>query len=185
MIEEILKECESRMKEAVESFSAEVARVRTGKATPALLDGIRVDYYGAPTPLKQIANISTPEPRLLVVHPWDKGVLPEIEKAILRSDLGLMPSNDGNVVRIPIPPLTEERRHDLVKLVKKMAEEAKTEVRNIRRDANDKAISAKRSKEISEDEETLILKKVQELTDKYTGKVEEIFKHKEKEIMTI
>ena len=104
MIEEILKECESRMKEAIESFSAEVARVRTGKATPALLDGIRVDYYGAPTPLKQIANISTPEPRLLVVHPWDKGVLPEIEKAILRSDLGLMPSNDGNVVRIPIPP---------------------------------------------------------------------------------
>ncbi|OQX89164.1 MAG: ribosome recycling factor [candidate division Zixibacteria bacterium 4484_93] len=185
MLERILKECESRMKKAVDSFSTEVARLRTGKATPALLDSIKVEYYGRSTPLKQVANIGTPEPRLIVVHPWDKSVLPGIERAILKSDLGLVPSNDGNVVRITIPPLNEERRRDLVKLVKKMAEEAKTEVRNIRRDTNDKAISAKKSKDISEDEETLILKKVQELTDKYTGKVEEILKHKEKEIMTV
>lgn len=185
MIEETKKDAQKRMELSLETVRNELARLRTGKATPALLDSITVNYYGSNVPLRQVANISAPEPRLLVIQPWERTMLGEIEKAILKSDLGLNPTNDGIVVRIPIPTLTEERRIALVKVAKKIGEEGKIAIRNIRRDANEKLKKAEKNHEISEDELHLAQEKIQEITDTFIKKIDELLQHKEKEIMEI
>lgn len=174
-----------RMAKALEAIKREFASIRTGKANASLLDGIKVDYYGTMTPLSQVANISAPDSRLLVIHPWEKKLIPEIIKAIQKSDLGLNPLSDPNVVRLPIPALTEERRKDLVKLVKKVAEEGKVAVRNIRRDANDALKKAEKGKAISEDESRKGQDKVQEITNEHIEKIDEMVKHKEQEVMEV
>ncbi len=180
---EVLETASKKMDKAIEAFKKELDRVRTGRATPALLDGITVDYYGTPMPLNQVASISVPESRLLTIQPWDANILPDIEKAILKSELGLTPTNDGKIVRIAVPPLTEERRKDLVKLVKKMAEEARVAIRNVRRDAIEKLKSQKKNKEISEDDMYKLQDKVQEITDEHIKEVDKILSEKEKEIL--
>ncbi len=185
VVKKIHTDTEERMKRAVEAIRKELASIRTGKATTSLLDGIRVDYYGTLTPLSQVANISVPDARLLVIQPWEKKMIPEIVKAIQKSDLGLNPQSDPNVVRLPIPPLTEERRRDLVKLVKKVAEEGKVAIRNIRRDSNDAFKKAEKDKDISEDESRKGQERVQEITDDHIEKIEEMLKKKEQEIMEI
>jgi len=179
----LFKETEARMKKSVEHVQQELARIRTGRATPTLLDVIKIDYYGNKTPLNQVASITTPEPRLLVVQPWEKRLIPEVEKAILESDLGLNPSNDGNVVRVPIPELSEERRQDLQKLVRKFCEDGRVAIRNIRRDANEDIKKLQKSHKISEDQEHDALDDVQEMTNKYIEEIDNLLKHKEKEIM--
>jgi ribosome recycling factor len=185
VVKKIHEDTEDRMKKALEAIGRELASVRTGKASTTFLDGIKVDYYGTMTPLSQVANISAPDARLLVIHPWEKKLIPEIIKAIQKSDLGLNPQSDPNVVRLPIPPLTEERRKDLVKLVKKLAEEGKVSIRNIRRDANDALKKAEKDKDISEDESRKGQEKVQEFTDDHIEKIEKMLEKKEQEIMEI
>ena len=185
MLDEIFQDAEDRMQKSVEHLRQEFATLRTGRATPALLEGVKVDYYGTSTPLNQIASITAPEPRLLVVQPWDKNAVKAIEKAIQTSDLGLNPASDGHVLRIPIPELTEERRKELVKYVHKLAEEARVAVRNVRRDANEHIKRLEKEHEISEDESRRGLDKIQKLTDQYVQKVDELAKNKEEEIMTI
>ncbi|WP_297989797.1 ribosome recycling factor [Anoxybacillus sp.] len=182
---QVLTNAKEKMDKAVQAFSRELATVRAGRANPALLEKITVDYYGMPTPIIQLAGIQVPEARLLVIQPYDKSVLKEIEKAILASDLGLTPSNDGSVIRIAIPPLTEERRRELVKLVKKYAEEAKVAVRNIRRDANDELKKLEKNGEITEDELRGYTEDIQKLTDDHIAKIDAITKDKEKEIMEV
>lgn len=184
-VKKIHADTEERMKKAVEAMRKELASIRTGKATTSLLDGIRVDYYGTMTPLSQVANISVPDVRLLVIQPWEKKLIPEIVKAIQKSDLGLNPQSDPNVIRLPIPPLTEERRKDLVKLVKKVVEEGKVAIRNIRRDSNDALKNAEKDKAISEDQSRKGQERVQEITDEHIEKIEEMFKKKEQEIMEV
>jgi len=184
-MEEILKNTESRMEKTIDVVSNQLARLRTGKASPALIEGIKVDYYGTPTPLNQIASISTPEPRLIVIHPWDKSALSAIEKAILASDIGLTPQSDGNVVRIPIPPLTEERRKELVKVARKIVEEGKVALRNIRREVVEQIKRMQKDGELPEDDAYRLQDKVQELIDKFYDKLEELLKIKEEEIMTV
>jgi len=159
--------------------------VRTGRANVAILDGLRVDYYGTPTPLNQVASVNAPDPRLITIKPWERSLIPEIEKVIRSSQLGLNPSSDGEIVRLPMPPLTEERRRDLVKMVKKMAEESKVGLRNARRDANEMLKEFLKDKDITEDEEKAGLKKVQEATDAAVTKVDDLVAKKEKEIMEI
>jgi ribosome recycling factor len=171
------------MKKSLEALQHDLQSVRTGRATPALLDGVRVEYYGSPVPLKQIATVSAPEPRLLVVQPYDKTALGEVEKAIQKADLGLNPSNDGQIIRIPIPALTDERRQDLVKKVKKTGEEFKVSVRNIRRDANEELKKMEKDKKISEDDSRRAQGEVQKLTDDYVKKIENLLDGKEKEIL--
>ncbi|MBO8131504.1 MAG: ribosome recycling factor [Candidatus Marinimicrobia bacterium] len=183
MLDEILKDAEERMKKSVENTRHELLTIRTGRATPTLLDGIKVEYYGSMVPLRQIANVVTPEARLIVVNPFDRSALASIEKAIIQANLGLNPMNDGNVIRIPIPPLTEERRKELVKIVHKLAEDGRVAIRNIRRDANDMIKELKTNHEISEDEAELYLEKVQKLTDKYIEEINSMLKSKEKELM--
>lgn len=173
------------MLKAVESTRGELTKIRTGKASPALLDTIRVEYYGSTVPLKQVAGINTPEPRLITVQPWEKNLIGEIEKAILKSDLGLNPSNDGAVIRLPIPQLTEERRKDLVRLCHKLVEEGRVAVRNIRRDANDLLKKSEREHDISEDQYHTAMDEVQKLTDKYISQIDEVLKNKEDEIMEV
>lgn len=185
MPQAILKSAEERMKKAIDVLKKELAALRAGRATPALLDRVTVDYYGTPTPVNQLATITAPEPRLLVIQPWDKSALGEIEKAIQKSDLGLTPMNDGNVIRIAIPPLTEERRAELAKVVKKHGEEAKVAIRNIRRDANDELKALEKDGQISEDELRRHQESVQKLTDKYTAEVEALVEAKEKEIFSL
>lgn len=185
MPQAILKSAEERMKKAIDVLKKELAALRAGRATPALLDRVTVDYYGTPTPVNQLATITAPEPRLLVIQPWDKSTLGEIEKAIQKSDLGLTPMNDGNVIRIAIPPLTEERRAELAKVVKKHGEEAKVAIRNIRRDANDELKALEKDGQISEDELRRHQEAVQKLTDKYTAEVEALVEAKEKEIFSL
>lgn len=185
MANELLFSGEDRMKKAVANLSKELATLRAGRANPSLLEKVQIDYYGAPTPLNQLASISVPEARLLVVQPYDKSVIDEIEKAILKSDLGLTPSNDGAVIRISIPPLTEERRAELVKLVKKYAEESKVAIRNVRRDVNDDLKKSEKNGEITEDELRRLTDEVQKLTDKYIAQVDKIVEEKEKEIMEV
>jgi len=158
---------------------------RTGKANPALLDSIKVDYYGQPTPLKQVANIAVPDPRLITVQPWEKNMVPEIEKAIQASELGLNPMSDGTLIRLPIPALTEERRQDLVKVVKRISEDTKVAIRNIRRDANDQAKKLEKDHKISEDQMHTNQDEVQKLTDDYIKNIDDIQSAKEKEIMEI
>ncbi|WP_044893741.1 ribosome recycling factor [Bacillus alveayuensis] len=185
MAKQVLTTAKEKMDKAIQAFSRELATVRAGKASPSLLEKVTVDYYGVPTPIIQLAGISVPEARLLVIQPYDKSILKDIEKAILASDLGLTPSNDGSVIRITIPPLTEERRRELVKLVKKYAEEAKVAVRNIRRDANDELKKLEKNGEITEDELRGYIDDVQKITDEHITKIDTITKEKEKEIMEV
>jgi ribosome recycling factor len=185
MVEETFAEMKERMTKAIEAVKRDYNRLRTGRASPSLLDGIRVTYYGTPTHLNQMASLAVPEPRLIVVQPWDKTALGDIEKAILKSDLGLTPMNDGKVIRIAIPALTEERRRDLVKVARKMAEEAKVAIRNIRRDANEMLKDLKQEKEITEDELFRAQEEVQERTDRFISQVDDLCAAKEKEILEI
>jgi len=185
MINGIKQEAETKMQKSLEALRRDLASIRTGKANPALLDKVMVDYYGTATPINQLANISAPEARMLVVQPWDKSVVPNVEKAILKSDLGLNPSSDGTVIRLVIPQLTQESRKELVKRVKKKAEEAKVAIRNIRRDANEAMKAAEKNKEISEDENKNAQDDIQKLTDKYIAELEKILENKENEIMEV
>jgi ribosome recycling factor len=182
---ELLKRAEERMDATLADARHKLGAVRTGRASLAILDGIRVDYYGTPTPLNQIAKLSIPEPTLIVAQAFDPSTLASIEKAILASDLGLNPSNDGKVVRIPIPPLTEERRKQLVKKVRTLGEESKTAVRQIRRDANDEVKNLEKDGEISEDDARRYLDSVQKTTDRHTSEIDELCQQKEKELMEI
>ncbi|WRO22249.1 ribosome recycling factor [Metallumcola ferriviriculae] len=170
---------------AIEVLKGELSTLRAGRANPALLDKIQVEYYGVPTPLNQVGNISAPEPRLLLVQPWDKSIIGEIEKAILKSDLGLNPNNDGNVIRIAIPQLTQERRQELVKFVKKKGEEAKVSVRNVRRDANEQLKKEEKNGDISEDDLRGTLDDVQETTNKHIEMIDQVVEHKEAEVMEV
>lgn len=185
MLKDILNEAEERMKKTIEVLRKDFSMMRAGRANPTLLEKIKVEYYGTLTPLNQIANISAPEPRLLTVQPWDKSILSEVEKAILKSDLGLNPSNDGNLLRIAIPQLTQERRQELVKTAKKKTEESKVGIRNIRREANDNIKRLEKDKEVSEDEAKKEQEVMQKLTDKYIEETERVLAIKEKEIMEV
>ncbi|WP_332690271.1 ribosome recycling factor [Halalkalibacter lacteus] len=185
MSQEVKKDAEQRMAKAIEALNRELAKLRAGRANPALLDRVTVEYYGAETPLNQLATISVPEARLLLIQPFDKSSIANIERAIQMADLGLTPSNDGTVIRIQIPPLTEERRKDLVKLVKKSAEEAKVAVRNVRRDANDDLKKSQKDGEMTEDELRRSTDEVQKLTDKIIAQVDDVAEKKEKEIMEV
>jgi ribosome recycling factor len=185
MSKKILHDADQRMNKAVEVVRDEFARIRTGKATTALLDGIKVDYYGTMTPLKQVANISTPDAHTISVQPWEKSMLGPIEKAILNGNLGLNPVNDGNILRVPIPPLNEERRRELVKLVKKFAEEGKIAVRNIRRDAIEHLKKAEKEEHMSEDDRKREEQETQKLTDKHVKDIDGLVSLKEEEIMEV
>ncbi len=185
MVKDIIKEAEDKMKKTIEVLRKDYATLRAGRANPAILEKVTVDYYGTPTPINQVANISVPEPRLLTIQPWDKSMVPAIEKAILKSDLGLNPSSDGTLIRIVIPQLTQERRLELVKMIKKKAEEARVSIRNIRRDSNDKVKNLEKTKVISEDETKKSQDEIQKLTDKYIKEVDHVLEVKEKEIMEV
>ncbi len=185
MIDEILKDAEDRMKKSVESADTALRKVRTGRAHPSLLDGINVEYYGAPTPLRQLANVSVEEGRTLVVSPFDKQLVPEIEKAVLKSDLGLNPSTAGTVIRLPLPALTEETRRDLVKVVRQEAENARVAIRNIRRDANSDVKELLKEKEISEDEERSAEEQIQKVTDRMVAQVDQLLAEKEEDLMKV
>jgi ribosome recycling factor len=184
-VQDVIKETKPRMEAAIEDTKRKLASIRTGRATVSILDGIVVDYYGTPTPLNQMASIHAPEPQMLTVQPWDTTQLSAVEKAIRSSDLGLNPSNDGKMVRVPIPPLTEERRKQLVKQVHEIAEDHRTAIRNIRRDENEKLKKMLKDKLISEDAEKDGLDEVQKLTNTYIGKIDELMKNKEQELMTV
>ncbi|WNF24508.1 ribosome recycling factor [Mesobacillus jeotgali] len=185
MPKQAIANAKERMSKAIQAYTRELASIRAGRASASLLDRIQVDYYGAPTPVNQLAGISVPEARLLVIQPYDKSILGEIEKAILKSDLGLNPSNDGSIIRIAIPQLTEERRKELAKLVKKEAEEAKIAIRNIRRDGNEDLKKLEKNGEITEDDLRGYSDDIQKLTDDHIAKVDQITKDKEKEIMEV
>ena len=174
-----------RMEEAVEAVRREFATVRTGKATPVLLDTVKVDAYGSKMPLNQVASVSTPEPSLLVVQPFDKALLPDIERAILTADLGFNPANDGNLIRIPVPPLNEERRREFVKLLHHMAEEGKVSLRHARRVGNDEVKEAMKEHETSEDDGHRQLDEIQKMTDSCSKRLDEMLEHKEKEVMAL
>ena len=184
-MEELFKDTSGKMSRSLEAFRKELGKIRTGRASFSLLDGIKVDYYGTPTPLQQVGTLSVPESRLITVAPWDAKMIGPIEKAIQASGLGLNPSNDGKIVRIPIPPLTEERRKDLVKVVRKMAEDARIAVRNIRREGIERIKEKEKQKEISEDMMKRWQDKVQKETDGFIKKVDEILKAKEQEILEV
>ncbi len=183
-IQAVIKEAKDKMKKAVEHLSTELARIRAGKANPRILDGIYVDYYGASTPLYQLANIGTPDAKTITIQPWDKNVIDNVEKAIMDSNLGLNPQNDGEIIRLNIPPLSEERRKDLVKQIHAEAENAKVSIRNSRRDANERLKKLK-NEGIPEDETKRGEDEVQKNTDEYVKNVDEIMEAKEKEIMTV
>lgn len=185
MEKELRKRATERMEGAIEVFKKDLASIRTGRASLSLLEGITVDYYGTPTPIQQVASLSIPEPRQILIQPWEQRLIPEIEKAIMKSDLGLTPTNDGKVIRINIPPLTEERRKQLVKVVRKRAEEARIAIRNIRRDANEELKRLEKDKHLSEDIVKRSQEEIQKLTDSFIGKIDDILAHKEKEIMEV
>ena len=185
MVEEIFEDLQERMGKSIDSLKREYSRLRTGRASVSLLDGIRVTYYDTPTPLNQMASLAVPEPRLIVIQPWDKTAIGDIEKAILKSELGLTPINDGKVIRIAIPALTEDRRKELVKVARKMAEDNKVAIRNIRRDANDMLKDLKTEKEITEDNLYRSQDEVQKITDDFIAQVDELCTAKEKEILEI
>jgi ribosome recycling factor len=185
MVSDVLKDAKDRMEKSVDSTRAELGKVRTGRANLSLLDTVKVNYYGSTVPLKQVANLGVPEPRLILIQPWDRTQIGEIEKAILKADLGITPASDGHVIRLPIPQLTEERRKDLIRLIQKMGEEGKVAVRNVRRDAIDQLKKAEKDKEISEDEEYNGGIDVQKVTDEFIKKIDEAVKSKEKEIMEV
>lgn len=181
--EEILLETEEKMEKASNVFSDELKGIRTGRATPGLIENIRADYYGSPTPLKQMASISVPEPRMLVVKPFDVSVIKSIEKAILKSDLGMTPNSDGKILRLQVPALSEERRKQIVNQVKDLAEKAKISIRNVRRDSNRQADQLEKNSEISEDDCKSLKDEIQELTKKFEEKVNDSFDKKQKEIL--
>ncbi|HEY1811198.1 MAG TPA: ribosome recycling factor [Kofleriaceae bacterium] len=185
MIDDITQDTDGGMKKAVDSFKRDLQKIRTGRANTAMLDGVKVDYYGTPTPVNQVANITVVDARLITVKPWEKNMIAVIDKAIRASDLGINPVADGELVRLPIPPLTQERRRDLAKTVGKQTEEARVAVRSARRDAMDMIKEAEKDKQITEDERKKGEKAIQDLTDKYIAQVEEIAKTKEKEIMEL
>jgi ribosome recycling factor len=184
-MKEVLKDHESQMVNAVEAFRDELARLRTGRASLALVDGIMVDYYGTQTPLNQVASLSVPDPTTIMIAPWEPNVLADVERALLKSNLGLTPNNDGKVIRLTIPALTEERRKSLVKVAHEDAEQARNVIRQVRRDGNDAIKKLEKDKEISEDQMHDGLESIQKLTDTYVGKINEILEHKEKEIMEV
>jgi len=180
-----VKEAEERMKKAVDTIRHEVATIRTSKATTSLLDGIKVEYYGSPVPLQQVASVSAPEARLLVIQPWERAVLPEIVKSIQKSDLGLNPVDDGTVVRLSLPPLTEERRKDLVKVLGKIVEDGRVRVRTIRRESNDELKKLEREHKISEDDSKKTQTEIQKLTDRYIALLDDLFHKKQAEVMEV
>lgn len=184
-LQTIINDADKQMKETVNFFKKELSHVRAGKAQPSLLDGVKVDYYGSQTPLNQLANVSAPEARLLTVQPYDKSALEDIEKAIMSAGLGLNPNNDGNIIRIPLPMLTEERREELVKKCSEIAEDARISIRNTRRDANDEIKKKVKSESLSEDARYEAEEEVQKITDKYTERVDELLEKKEDEIRTV
>ena len=185
MIDDIISDVEERMSKSIKNLEREFAIIRTGRANPSIFEGIRVDVYDTQMPLNQVATISCPEPRLVIIQPWDKGNLAEIEKAILKSDLSLNPNNDGNLIRIPIPDLTEERRKEYVKLVKQKAEDCRVAIRNVRRDGNEMIRELEKSKDISKDESKTSINRIQKITDKYIDEVQKLSDNKEKEITSI
>ena len=184
-MDERLQQFETKMEKTCEYLEADFMTIRAGRANPHVLDKIRVDYYGSPTPLQQVGNVTVPEPRMIQIAPWEKSLIKAIEKAIMASDIGITPSNDGNVIRLVFPELTEERRKELVKDVKKKGEASKVAVRNIRRDANDTFKKMEKGGEISEDDQKLAEEKIQKLTDKMIEKVDKAVEVKTKEIMTV
>jgi ribosome recycling factor len=185
MTDDVFGSAEHRMKRAVEILQQDYANIRTGRATPSLLDKVTVDYYGTPTPISGMATINVPEPRLIVVQPWDRTALPSIEKAIQKSDLGLNPSSDGTVIRLAIPQLNEERRKDLVKQVHKRAEEGRVAIRNIRRESQDQLKRKEREHAISEDELKRSSERLQKLTDGFVGQIDEVSRRKEQEVLEV
>lgn len=185
MMEKNLKDAEVRMQKSIEVFKHEMSKMRTGRAHPSLLEHLRVDYYGNPTPLSQVANISVADARTLVITPWEKRLTQAIEKAIMTSDLGLNPATAGEIIRVPLPALTEERRKDLIKVVRNEAETARVSIRNVRRDANNALKELLKKKEIAEDEERRLTDAVQKLTDKFIAEVEQLLTVKEKDLMAI
>ena len=184
-VKEIIAQHEEKMDKTIEALKRELSSIRTGRASTSLLDRITVDYYGTPTPVKQVANVAAPEPRMITIAPWEPKMLGEIEKAILKSDLGLNPNNDGKIIRLEIPQLTEERRKELSKKVSKIAEDSKVVIRNIRRDANEAFKKMEKNDEISEDELKDLTEKVQKLTDKSIEKIDKAVENKTKEILTV
>lgn len=185
MYNDVIKKARIGMDKAVEALKKDMTKVRTGRASTTLLDDVMVDYYGTPTPLNQVGTLSVPESRLITIQPWEKKLLPEIEKAIFKADIGLTPSSDGQLIRLVIPPMTEERRKEMGKLVRKMGEDAKVAARSARRDANDAMKKLEKNKEISEDDQKRGEKEIQDLTDSYVVKIDELVAAKEKEIMVI
>lgn len=185
MLNDVYKDIKGKMEGAIAALKREFGTLRAGRASLSVLDGIAVEYYGVTTPLSQVATLTVPESRMIIIMPWEAKVLPDIEKAIMKSDLGLTPTNDGKVIRLAFPPLTEERRRDLVKVAKKMTEEAKVAIRNIRRDGNDFLKEMEKEKDISEDDLKKGQEEVQKITDSYIAKIDEILTHKEKEIMEV
>jgi ribosome recycling factor len=181
----IMKDAKQRMDKTIDAFRIEISKIRTGKATTALLDGVKVDYYGTMSQLNQVGSVSVLDVHTISITPWDKSMVPIIDKAILTSDLGLNPISDGTNLKIPIPPLTEERRKELVKLVKKFGEEAKVALRNVRRDANDHLKKMEKEKKLTEDELKEAEKETQKLTDEHIARIDEMIKHKEKEILEV
>jgi len=181
----IIEDAIERMDKSINAFKSEIVKIRTGKASTALLDGIKIDYYGTPTPLNQVANVSVLDSHTLSVTPWDKSIVNDVDRAILIADLGLNPVSDGTNIKVPIPPLNEERRRELVKLVKKFGEDCKIAIRNIRRDANDHLKKAEKAKELSEDLRHDAEHEVQKYTDEHIKRIDEIIKHKEAEIMEV
>ncbi len=185
MIDEVFSETKASMEKTVSAMVRDLKRIRTGRASLALLDGLMVDYYGSPTPINQLATLSIPEPRQILIQPWDSQAVPDIEKAILKSELGLNPMNDGKIIRIVLPPLTEERRRELVKVVRRMAEDFKVQIRSHRRDANEMLKDLKSEKEITEDQMHKGQDQIQKTTDEYIAKLDDLVTEKEKEIMEI
>lgn len=185
MTDTVFKETKDKMDKAIDVFHRELARLRTGRASLSMLEDVRVDYYGTPTPINQLATMSIPESRLITIQPWDVSVLSSIEKAIMTSELGLNPTNDGKLIRVAIPPLTEERRKEIVKMAKKISEDCKIAIRNMRRDANEEIKKLEKDKTISQDDLKKAQTRIQEMTDKSIAKIDDILKHKEKEIMEV
>jgi ribosome recycling factor len=185
MIQDVIKDIQRRMHGAIEALHNEFRTLRTGRANASMLDSVMVEYYGAPTPLAQVASVAVPEASMIVATPWDKTMLGPIEKAIRNADLGLNPSNDGKIIRIPVPQLTEERRKELVKKAHAVAEESRTAIRQVRRDGNDRLKKLMKDKEISEDDEKRALEEIQKLTDKHIDEVASVLRHKEQDIMEV
>jgi ribosome recycling factor len=185
LTKDIISKAEEKMKKTVEATKHEFSAVRTGRASASLLERIQVECYGTTTPIRQVASISVPDPQLLIIQPWDKSIIPQIEKAVMQANLGISPSNDGKVVRLPFPPLSEERRKELVKLVRQMTEESRVAVRNIRRDANEHIKAMEKNEHLSEDESKRAQDEVQKITDKYIKQIDQLLELKEKEVMEV